>query len=267
MSQPTLFLDTTIQIGRIIGSAPRRRQIQQHLANQRLITSTYVLGEFLRTLVKDAIKLHHLCGQYSYLDEVLTELGQLPNKRETSRMTLLLGTLLRGQRVNAASFTPQMQVELQDRLTRYIEFGLLDHFMAGIDELLDSTECGLARERPQLNPALGGKPLTYRLRSQCVRHVRECNLAERLTTWQPELRALASGLAGEKDPALLRMGQLAQQISLDPVVARGRNCTWYLGDMVIALELPADVPLYTTNRRHFAPILAILGKKLYAAEE
>jgi hypothetical protein len=46
-------------------------------------------------------------------------------------------------------------------------------------------------------------------------------------------------------------------------VARGRNCTWHLGDLVIALELPADVPLYTTNVRHFAPILTILGKTLH----
>jgi hypothetical protein len=62
------------------------------------------------------------------------------------------------------------------------------------------------------------------------------------------------------------MGQLARQIIEDPVLARGRNCTWYLGDLVIALELPADVPLYTTNRRHFAPLLALLGKKLHSSD-
>jgi hypothetical protein len=93
--------------------------------------------------------------------------------------------------------------------------------------------------------------------------VRECDLAERMIEWQPELNALLRGLAHERDPHLLRMSQLAQQISQDPVVARGRNCTWYLGDLVVALELPADVPLYTTNVRHFGPILAILGKKLH----
>lgn len=85
-----------------------------------------------------------------------------------------------------------------------------------------------------------------------------------METWRPELPALAAGLTHESDPVLVRMGQLARQLIEDPVIARGRNCTWYLGDLVIALELPVDVPLYTTNVRHFAPILAILGKKLYA---
>ena len=70
---------------------------------------------------------------------------------------------------------------------------------------------------------------------------------------------LAQRLAGEADPALARMGRLAGEILADPTRACGRNCTWYIGDMIIALELPQDVALYTTNRRHFALLLAILG--------
>lgn len=85
---------------------------------------------------------------------------------------------------------------------------------------------------------------SYRLRSQCVRHVRECDLAELLRDrWLTEVKMLTQGLAGEADPALARMGRLAGQILEDPTLARGRNCTWYLGAMIIALELPQDVAL------------------------
>lgn len=263
MSKPTIFLDTTIQIDRIAGSAKRQVQLEKELANYRLITSTYVLGEYLRTIVKDAIYLYGLVDKSTYLDEVITDLGRHPNKRESSRMMMILGGLLRSGRVVPPSFQLQTRSDFQERLSRYIEIGLLKHFMVGIIELVDTTQCGLARERPQLVALPAGDLLSYQLRSQCIRRVRECDLAEQMAIWRPERKALANGLTRESDPVLVRMGQLARQISEDPVIARGRNCTWYLGDLVIALELPADVPLYTTNVRHFAPILAILGKKLY----
>lgn len=264
MSKPTLFLDTTIQIERVVSSTQRRAQLQETLANYRLITSTYVLGEFLRTLVKDAVQLHHRIEQYTHLDEVITNLGQHPNKREASRMMLLLETLLRAERTTPTpAVAAQMRVQVQERLARSVKFALVDHFLFGIDELLDSTQCGLARERPTV--AASANAAFFHLRSQCIRAVRECDLAERIETWRPQLEAIAAGLAQESDPILVRMGQLARQIIDDPIVARGRNCTWYLGDLVIALELPADVPLYTTNRRHFAPLLALLGKKLHGS--
>lgn len=264
MSKTPLFLDTTIQIDRIVSPLQRRTQLQALLTDYRLVTSTYVLGEFLRTLVKDAIQLHHRIEQYTHLDEVITYLGQHPNKREAGRMMLILGTLLRAERTTqATAFASQMRLQLQERLARYIKFALVDRFLSGIDEMLDSTQCGLARERPTLAPTTNGNGQFFRFRSQCTRYVRECDLAERMEAWRPELAMLADGLAHESDPVLLRMGQLAQQISENPVVTRGRNCTWYLGDLVIALELPADVPLYTTNVRHFAPILAVLGKRLH----
>ena len=52
----------------------------------------------------------------------------------------------------------------------------------------------------------------------------------------------------------------------EPDVARGRNCTWYLGDLVIALEVPMDAIIYTTNRKHSEPICALLGKEIYEVE-
>ena len=268
MSRDALFLETTIQIERVAGSRARQAALRRELATYRLVTSTYVLGEYLRTLVTDAIRLHRLVAEHSYLDDVMTTIGQHPNKREASRMSLIWGAIMRlgwarkGQDADA-------RVDLLDRLSRYIEFSLLSRFMAGIDELTDVTGCGLARERPaiwQAEPQGADSEELYRMRSQCVRLVQECDLAERVVEWQPELKALAAGLSEESDPALVRMGELANRILDDPTVARGRNCTWYLADLVIALELPAGIPLYTTNRRHFAPILSILGKPLHTPQ-
>ncbi len=138
-----------------------------------------------------------------------------------------------------------------------IEYALINRLMLGIAELLDTTACGLARERPLLHGDI------YRLRTQCTRQVKECILTERLLEHRSAIQLLAVGLRNHAEPALARLGDLCERILAEPDVARGRNCTWWLGDLVIALEMPAHAPLYTTNRRHFEPLCQLLGKQLY----
>lgn len=259
MTHPPLFLETTIQIERIVGSRSRQLALQTELANYQLFSSHYVLGEFLRTVVKDAVQLHRLLAAQTHLDDVLTAIGQHYNKKEASRMSLMLGAVMRI--VSPATSVMPAREDLLDRLSLMLEFGLVNRFYAGIHTFVDEVQCGLATERPQTWN--GSTAPSYHLRSQCVRTVRECALAEKMTLWQPQLEKIAVAFAPEKEPALRKMGELATKIIENPIIARGRNCTWYLGDLVIALELPPHIPLYTTNIRHFAPILHLLGKKLH----
>jgi hypothetical protein len=93
--------------------------------------------------------------------------------------------------------------------------------------------------------------------------VKECLLAERLQEQQTAMQMLANGLKNHQEVALARVATLCSQILQEPDIARGRNCTRYLGDLVIALELPQNAALYTTNYRHFGPICELLGKQLY----
>jgi hypothetical protein len=245
----SVFLDTTIQIERVTATRARQAEIARALAGVHTITSTYVLGEYLRTLVQDALVLYNLVQTTDQPYDVETKMAQLLNKRSASRCLLVWASLHR-----AGVYT---QAKLVRSLQGYIEYGLINRFMIGVDEVLDTTACGLARERPI---PIGE---TYRLRTQCTRQVKECALAERLIEHQLTIRILADGLRNHPEAALARMGELCQQVLEDPDLARGRNCTWYLGDLVIALELPTDVLLYTTNRRHFEPLCALLGKQLY----
>jgi hypothetical protein len=246
---PHIFLDTTIQIERVTATRARQAEIAQALAGARVISSTYVLGEYLRTLAQDALVLHNLALRSEQLYDVETQIAHLLNKRSASRCLLLWASLHR--------LGVYEKPKLLRTLRVYIEYGLVNRFMLGADELLDTTACGLARERPA---PLGE---VYRLRTQCTRPVKECDLAERLAEHQSEMRVLADGLKDHPEPALARMSTLCALILEDPDVARGRNCTWYLGDLIIALELPVDAALYTTNRRHFEPLCALLGKQMY----
>jgi hypothetical protein len=207
------------------------------------------LGEYLRTLVQDALVLHNLALRSEQPYDVETQIAQLLNKRSASRCLLLWASLHRPGVYEKPKLLRTLRV--------YIEYGLVNRFMLGLDELLDTTACGLARERPV---PLGE---TYRLRTQCMRPVKECGLAERLAEHQSEMRVLADGLQEHSEAALARVSALCRHVLEDPDMARGRNCTWYLGDLVIALELPADATFYTTNHRHFEPLCTLLGKRLY----
>ena len=244
-----VFLDTTIQIERVTATSERQAEIANALTGAEVITSTYVLGEYLRTLVKDALLLYDLICTTEHSYDVETQIANLLNKRSASRCLLLWASLHR-----AGIYE---RTRLLFTLDGYIDYGLVTRFMTGIDELLNTTDCGLAKERPQLTGE------TYELRAQCTRPVKECTLAELLTAHEAEIKILADGLKEHSDKALARMGDLCTNILDDPHIARGRNCTWYLGDLVIALELPPDAALYTTNRRHFEPLCELLGKQFY----
>ncbi|MCB0111517.1 MAG: hypothetical protein KDE53_36595 [Caldilineaceae bacterium] len=244
-----IFLDTTIQIERVTATRTRQAEIEHALSGAQVLTSTYVLGEYLRTLVQDALVLYNLVRTTEQLFDVETRMAQLLNKRSASRCLLLWASLHRSGIYERAKLLRTLRV--------YIDYGLVNRFMAGIDELLNATACGLAQEQPVAHGE------TYQLRTQCTRRVVECELAERLVEQHALIRTLADGLQNHSEAALARIANLCSQILADPHVARGRNCTWYLGDLVIALEMPVDAQLYTTNHRHFAPICDLLGKQLY----
>ena len=249
---PRAFWDTTIQIERVTATNKRQAEIADALTGVQVITSTYVLGEYLRTLVKDALLLYNLVHTTEHSYDVETQIANLLNKRSASRCLLLWASLHR------AGIYERTRLLLT--LDGYIDYGLVARFMTGIDELLDTTDCGLAKERPTITDE------AYQLRTQCTQPVKECSLAELLTTHQAELKVLADGLKGHSDQVLARMSDLCTLLLDDPHVARGRNCTWYLGDLVIALELPSDAAIYTTNHRHFEPLCKLLDKQLYNTE-
>ncbi len=244
-----IFLDTTIQIERLTGTRARRAQLTAELTGKEIVTSTYVLGEFLRTLVKDCITLYTLVSQNVHLDDVEVQIANRFNKREASRCLLLWASLHRARAYG--------REKVLHTLRTYIEYGLVQAFMAGVDQVSDATDCGLARERPRQVEG------TYRLRAQCRREVKECRLEEWLATYSAALDGAAPHLLASNEPGLVRIGELLGEFPHTPEAVRGRSCTWYLGDLIIALECPADAALYTTNRRHFGVLCAQLGKRMY----
>jgi len=244
-----IFLDTTIQIERATAMEPRQAEIAEVLRDKHVMTSTYVLSEYSRTLIKGATLLYQLVEQTEEMYDVETQMAHIFNKGTLSRCLLLWAMLHR-----AGIYERQM---ILYSLKMDIQHSLRNRFMIGIDELIDTTCCGLARGRPIREGD------AFQLRTQCTRAVKECELVALLAKHRAEIEIVAEQLRGHSDRSLARMAELCAMILEEPDVARGRNCTWYLGDLVIALEAPSDATIYTTNLKHFEPICDCLGKEVY----
>lgn len=66
-SEMVVFLDTSIQIERIIGNKTRQAQIEQELKNpaHQFVTSSYVFMEFQRSLWADFVYVYNLMQQHT----------------------------------------------------------------------------------------------------------------------------------------------------------------------------------------------------------
>ena len=72
-----LFLETTIQIQKDFGTKERRRNIKKALQGKQLLTSTYVMMEYLRTIVADAVYIYVKLKETENIGEALIHLSEL----------------------------------------------------------------------------------------------------------------------------------------------------------------------------------------------
>ncbi len=65
-SEQVVFLDTSIQIERFIGSTERQAQIEHEVKNPdvQFVTSSYVFMEFQRSLWSDFVYIYNQMQQY-----------------------------------------------------------------------------------------------------------------------------------------------------------------------------------------------------------
>jgi hypothetical protein len=246
-----VFLDTTIQIRRNYGSLEEIARIREQLRGRRVITSTYVLAEFNRTVVQDAVILHNIVASEPTVSEALIRLSALRRHDYTtaSRCYLLLAML--EQRSGLS------RDRLLATLAGALEAEFMKDFSAGIEMMTNQTDCALAKNRPVR------KGNTYHLDLGCVREIERCDLIRFIESRRDELRAIRAALKEHgDDPILVRMADVLAVVAEDSSKALGRKNCWVLGDVFIALESPPEAYIYTSNVRHLEAIAAAIGKKV-----
>lgn len=250
---PRIFLETTIQIQRLIYDQSVRQSINDTLNGYEVLTSTYVWMEVQRTVSQD----------YQYLIDLLiirkpTTLAQLMHyvgegqniysARRIGRMMQIMAQIV--DYFQELSIEP---FEVADYLRNQRLWAIRHGFFDGVHKTIDTTVCDLVK--PDYVVSKGG-------RMSCRRETAECALPSLLNKHNTSIQQIVM------DPSQLSTldvsaQQVLSKIANDTSLAKGeRNC-WPLGDLIITLECPTDALLWTTNISHFKPLCDLFGRQLY----
>ena len=257
-----VFLETTIQIERITYSEYRRQQIHRLLSDYTLMTSSYVFMEYRRVvlqtyayLLTTAQKMQREGKTNIRLSEFAQRLSLAHSIRFKPRV--LQSLLLIFGMLHEAFELPVVSAE---DLIDYLEINMgrvaVDAFFHGIDEFITATDCDLSSP-----DALVGDYINTRL--SCNAATATCGLVSFLELHKEKLHTLEQALAAAPPEKVNpRTLQALRRVNADIAKALGERTCWALGDIIIALEVPDDALIYTTDR-HFDIICAALSKQMF----
>jgi len=221
----------------------------------------YIFMEFRRSILQT----------YAYVNSLLSALARTGHSEINLSTLLILLSEARGisrsprtiQRVMfvAADVAEQFGNEtvpiqvVRDYLSMQI-WTLAQDLFAGIDEVINVTDCDLVKPTTPLGDLLSS-------RLSCNARTAQCNLATFLSSKRKELQQIRSAMERlrptEQDA---RAYDALEQVLLNPNNALGERRCWALGDIIIALSVPDDTLVYTADE-HFRGICSAIGKKMF----
>lgn len=256
-TKPVLFLDSTVQVSRVLGSAERRRIIERDLVQRaQACTAVYVWMEHQRTVVSDFAHVHRVLLNESEWGTVVARVatGQRSFRpRSLGRVNRILGETLNRSRLDREKGLLF--------LATYLEHKLAHLFWRNVTPLPDPICCDLVKSGIQRQP-----DGTYIVADTCRKQDAACQLPEFLASQRPALRTLTEYL--DSRPNVIknqpRVEQLLTAIQFDPQAALGQAACWSLGDIIIALQAPPDAAIWSLDS-DFEPLAEALGVQLHQA--
>lgn len=251
ISKVLIFLETTIQADRVVGTVDRKQTVANNLSGRTLISSTCVLGEFIDTFVHDAVIFRKLVADSPSTNDALKRL-QVYRERTTKRAISIFASI-----TDSGSMD---KLDVLDVLDRWIDWELIDRFHQGLAAVVEGAGCAKAWASAVEDD--GG----YRIEGLSYTKAAppDCRIEAFLNEHRDELQKIVAALErlSSRDVEQDRMLQTSQ-IVLDGLdTPFGRNCQ-SIKDIVIGLEAPQQSEIYTRNRIHFEPICAALSKTLH----
>jgi len=251
-----LFLDTSLQIERLIGPNPRQVTIEHQLAASDLqaMTSRYVLMEFQRSVWSDYVRVYNHVLQHDHWEAAVQALrsGILAYRpRSLGRcMQILTQTMIVSRLERDHGL---------DLLETQIARDLPTRFWRHVTSLSDPIDCDLVTAGVRRRP-----DGSYTIADTCRKETAACRLPDFLAGHQAKLRALADDLAAHsnviKDQP--RVERLLVTVLANPHAALGQSACWPLGDVILTLQAPPEAALWTLDP-DFDPLAAALGRRLY----
>lgn len=256
MSEQLIFVETSIQIQRILADISQQGLLQQRMQSlaPRLCTTNYVWMEFQRTVVADLAHIRQLMSVYQSWSRLIRHLltGQRAfRSRSAVRCTQLVSNLYESSAGEWGYAFMLCDELLQEELEA--------QFWYNVNPLPDLISCDLVTQGIVRNP-----DDRYVVADSCNKETAACFLPNFLTKNIDKLRAIDAFLterpSAMKDQA--RIQRLLSTIIENPRQALGQNSCWPLGDIIIALQVPDDAAVWTLDA-DFAPIVDALGLDLY----
>lgn len=243
----TIFMDTTAQADKFLGKKQKRENIQAICAGKRVLSSTYVLGEFKCNFLRDATRLYNLVLDSSNIGEAVIRFEETYRERITKRMCKLFGNIIKdlGETIT--------KEDVLDRLEIYIEDILIKRFKMGLDKvLLNETEC----MRSLATPYKCGD--IWKIDVGCTQKpIPQCRIEEFLLNPNKNQIDLIKNLPNE----MSKVETLICNICNSSKKPFGNNCKT-LGDVIISLEAPHESKILTSNVKDFKPICQCLQKEV-----
>lgn len=244
-----ILLDTTIQIDRITGSKDRKSAIEKVLRGNNLFCSTYVLGEYYESLIKDFITLYGLFLIEKNISETGKKISEQIFGRSQSRVSKIF--------FNIIGLCDMDIDEIEDMFSLYTDL-LQDLFHQGIQELLDITKCARADRIIKYEDGIPIFPQVH-----CTKKKEICGICP---FWKNCQKAIEQIL--EKDGVDDKIKKILSNAKNNEKEYRGKNCLT-LGDTIISLEAliaEQNMAVCTSNKNDFTPICDAIGVEIVSPD-
>lgn len=202
MTQPDVFVETSIQIHRVLAPHTVREELEKQVANiaSRLCSTNYAWMEFQRTVMADYAHVHGLLRSHNSWGDVMAHLlaGQRGfRSRSAVRCTQILGILYNDSQADWR-YAQQLAEQALRRRLRAI-------FWHHVIPLPDQIVCDLLPTGAVRQPAGN-----YAVAAKCRKASAACHLPDFLTEHRSKLRAIADYLAAH--PRTIKDQQRVQRL-------------------------------------------------------
>jgi len=258
----SLFLETTIQIGRHLGALKDKNKIAICLSQfDRIVTSTYVKMEFKRRAIRDLAYLYNIISSADSFPDIFFRMNKLPpeQKRKINGFIASFGNFF--SHLLSEDMGKTKVDELLEVAQYYFKHQcdiLWKKFDENINTILNETDCSNAKYGPKFED---GK---IHCHLSCKQINEKCKIIKFFEDNRLDIEKIFNKfLQIEKlDDDQDKMKKVIEKALKYPQnMASYKNCA-SCGDLIIALECPEDSILFTTNDKHYIPLCKEIGKKI-----
>lgn len=258
-AKPQVFLDTSIQVARVL-SAPETRQRIEHILEHSVqaYSSQYVFMEFQRTVIADFVHVHRVLQTEQ--DWGAAVAGIASGQRAFRSRALARANRVLGETLNRSHLDRDKGLLY---LSTYLDYRLAHRFWAHVVALHDHINCDLVETRVTRQ-----SDSTYAVADTCRKETASCYLPQFLAKQRSRLQLTADYLADNPNvvKGQQRLEKLLTTVLADPNAALGQGSCWPLGDIIIVLQVPSGAIIWTLDS-DFKALCAALGIQSYTSNE